>query len=119
MMWQWSRQDPRRHALIDRRPRSADDVAAWVQEVHESDRSGPCGPGQDAPRADLSTRSTRSTGFGPPTCGEIAANGALALTAPAGTLLGRQLEAQAESFEREGGFTDGLYRVRRSRRLEK
>ena len=31
-------------------------------------------------------------------------------------LLDRQLAAQAEAFEREGGFTERLYRKRRSRR---
>ena len=37
----WDRSDPRREALIARRPATADDVAAWVGETHEgSGQSG-------------------------------------------------------------------------------
>ncbi len=51
-----------------------------------------------------------------PTYPEIAANGALALITVACSLLDRQLAAQAGAFEREGGFTERLYRVRKSAR---
>ena len=47
---------------------------------------------------------------------EIAANAALALIAVACSLLDRQIAAQAAAFEREGGFTERLYRVRSARR---
>jgi four helix bundle suffix protein len=47
---------------------------------------------------------------------EIAANGALALIAVATSLLDRQLAAQAEAFEKEGGFTERLCRVRQQNR---
>jgi four helix bundle suffix protein len=33
-----------------------------------------------------------------------------------GALLGRQLAAQARAFERQGGFTERLYRKRQERR---
>jgi len=46
----------------------------------------------------------------------IAANAALTRIRVAGGLLDRQLASQAAAFEREGGFTERLYRVRRSRR---
>ena len=49
---------------------------------------------------------------------EIAANAALVLIAVAVTLLDRQLASQAESFEKEGGFTERLYRVRSQRRSQ-
>jgi four helix bundle suffix protein len=109
----WERSDPRRDALIARRPATAEDVARWVKEVHEggqggrSGRSGPSGP---------STESTPSTGATRATYPEIAANGALALIAVAVALLDRQLTAQAAAFEREGGFTERLYQQRQSRR---
>ncbi len=45
-----------------------------------------------------------------------AANGALALLNLCVYLVGRQLEAQAAAFEREGGFTERLYRLRSTRR---
>lgn len=106
----WSREDPRRQELIDRRCRTADDVARWVREVHERERGQP----HSAPSTP-STRSTRST---PSTAryAEIAANAALTLIAVAVGLLSRQLEAQARAFEQEGGFRERLYRLRQSRR---
>lgn len=47
---------------------------------------------------------------------ELVANGALSLLNLACHLLDRQLAAQAAAFEREGGFTERLYRWRRGRR---
>jgi four helix bundle suffix protein len=32
---------------------------------------------------------------------------------------GRQIEAQAKSFEEEGGFTERMYRIRQQRRKQK
>jgi four helix bundle suffix protein len=46
----------------------------------------------------------------------LAANGALSLLNLCIHLVDRQMEAQAEAFEREGGFTERLYRRRRQRR---
>ncbi|MEW6355007.1 MAG: four helix bundle suffix domain-containing protein [Planctomycetota bacterium] len=103
----WDRNDPRRVDLIARRLTTADAVARWAQEIHESGRSG-----QDGHRK-LSTSST------PSTYPEIAANAALALIAVAVALLDRQLAAQAAAFEREGGFTERLYRRRKNRRRDK
>ena len=40
----------------------------------------------------------------------------LALIAVACSLLDRQLAAQAAAFEKEGGFTERLYRVRQQQR---
>jgi four helix bundle suffix protein len=103
----WERSDLRRDALIARRPGSAEDVAAWVREVH--DNSGPGGQGGPGGASGPSTASTPSTGATYP---EIAANAALTLIAVAVVLLDRQLAAQAAAFENEGGFTERLYRVR-------
>ena len=47
---------------------------------------------------------------------ELVANAALSLLNLACYLLNRQVAAQAEAFEREGGFTERLYRVRSARR---
>lgn len=57
-----------------------------------------------------STSSIRST------YSEIAANAALAIIAVACSLLHRQIAAQSKSFEKEGGFTERMYRVRTARR---
>lgn len=89
----WNRDDPRRTELIARRPQTTDDVAAWVAGVRRV-------PPQDQA----------------PGSREIAANGALALITVAASLLDRQIAAQAAAFEREGGFTERLYRTRSRQR---
>lgn len=106
----WPREDPRRQDLIDRRCRSLEEVVAWVHEIH---RSGQGGPGGDKTSSTPSTESTSSTQS---TFPEIVANAALTLLAVACPLLDRQIEAQAAAFEKEGGFTERLYRVRSQKR---
>jgi len=49
----------------------------------------------------------------------LAANGALSLLNLCIFLLDRQLKAQADTFEREGGFTERLYRRRTARRAQR
>ncbi|HIJ65072.1 MAG TPA: four helix bundle protein [Candidatus Hydrogenedentes bacterium] len=110
----WERDDPRREDLIARRCGTADEVAAWVREIHESDgRHGLSG--QDR-RNGHSTKSTKSTVSTRSTYPEIAANAALTLIAVACSLLDRQLAAQAQAFEQDGGFTERLYRRRQEAR---
>lgn len=52
----------------------------------------------------------------PPPSSVFVANAALSLLNLCCYLLGRQLAAQAKAFEREGGFTERLYRVRSEKR---
>ena len=94
----WPKGDSRRSELITTRPANANEVARWVKKIYEN--------GQKA----ASTMSTRST------YPEIAANAALTLIAVAKGLLDRQLESQAEIFEKQGGFTERLYRIRHQKR---
>ncbi|MFO8090306.1 MAG: four helix bundle suffix domain-containing protein [Desulfatiglandaceae bacterium] len=99
---QWEREDPRRAALIKRRCATAGEVVQWVKKIHDGHS------GQHGHRGQ-STGSTKSTMSTYP---EIAANAALVLIAVACSLLDRQLAAQAEIFEKEGGFTERLYQRR-------
>lgn len=46
----------------------------------------------------------------------LVANAALSLLNLCCYLLDRQLAAQAQAFENEGGFTERLYRIRKQRR---
>lgn len=102
---QWAPDEPRRAALIGRRCATAEEVAAWVREIHG--RHGPSGrSGQSTP----SIKSTKST------YPELAANAALVLIAVACSLLDRQLASLAKSFTEEGGFTERLHRIRTQRR---
>ncbi len=111
---QWERANPLRQELIDRRCRTADEVAQWV--VVAAKRSGPGGPsgrgGQVNSAATLSPPSTLSTRVYP----ELSANAALVLLVVACSLLDRQVARLAANFEKEGGFTERLYRVRKRKR---
>lgn len=110
---QWSQEEPLRQELIDRRCKTADEVAGWVVEV--SRRGGPRGqhPGQRGQvNSTASTKSMLSTRTYP----ELSVNAALVLLAVACSLLDRQVARLAEDFEQEGGFTERLYRVRKRKR---
>lgn len=48
----------------------------------------------------------------------LAANGALSLLNLCVYLVGNQMQAQADAFEKEGGFTERLYRMRSARRQQ-
>jgi four helix bundle suffix protein len=110
---EWPRNDARRAALIDRRPKTADEVAEWAREIKESGLSGRDGQRGRA----LSTESTLSTSSA--SYPEIAANGSLALIAVACSLLDRQIVSLEKAFVGEGGFTERLYRVRTAARKGK
>lgn len=113
---QWERENPLRKALIDRRCQTADEVAGWVMEVAKE--SGHWRLGRREGRSfELSTVSTTpplSTRIYP----ELSANAALVLVAVACSLLDRQIKRLADDFEKEGGFTERLYRVRTAKRRE-
>lgn len=95
---QWPADEPLRQQLVDARAKTADDVAAWV-------------------RAKAATMSTLSTVSAPSAFyAEISANAALVLINVAWGLLGRQIQSLADDFEKQGGFTERLYRVRISKR---
>lgn len=98
----WPADDPRRQALVARRCGSADEVAAWVAKTAKRGRDGRGAP---------SMESIQSIVFP-----EISANAALVLIGVASALLERQVAAQAAAFERDGGFTERLYRTRQARR---
>jgi four helix bundle suffix protein len=104
---QWGPDDPRRAELIARRCASADEVAAWVGEVFQKEKNG---RGGEDEKPQSSTPSTLSTAAGP------AANAALVLIAVANSLLDRQIAAQAAAFEKDGGFTERLYKTRQRAR---
>jgi four helix bundle suffix protein len=109
----WEREDPRRKGLVARRCRTADEVAAWCKEVgRHHGLGGPSGRNGLDGQSTSSMMSTASTKPNRPTYPEIAANAALTLIAVACSLLDRQLAAQAAAFEKEGGFTERLYRTR-------
>lgn len=113
----WPEDDLRRRALVARRCKTADDVAVWVKETRDglNGRNRRNGPENTSGGVDSmfgqSMPSIRSMSYA-----EIAANAAHVLVGVACALLDRQIERLAVDFEREGGFTERLYRVRSGRR---
>lgn len=85
---QWPMTEPLRQELIDRRCKTADEVALWCKAVHERH------PAKIFP--------------------EIAANAGHVLCMVAISLLDRQLQSQGETFKKEGGFSERLYRTRKA-----
>ncbi len=108
-MKQWTKEDPRREALIQQRCQTADDVARWVKAIH-SHSGGHCGRNGHHGQSTRSTKSIESS------YSEIGANAVLVLIYVACSLLNRQLDAQAKAFEKEGGFTKRLYHRRTQNR---
>jgi four helix bundle suffix protein len=115
----WPEEDPRRRALVARRCRTAEEVAAWVKETREglNGRYGRNGlrntPGTVDSGVDRSMPSMGSMSYA-----EVAANAAHVVVGVACALLDRLIERLAADFEREGGFTERLYRVRSGRRAD-
>lgn len=110
---QWSPEDPRRQALVARRCATADAVAQWCREQH-----GPDGRHGHSGSVTPSMESMPSIPPKPPSYPELASNAALVLIGVACALLDRQIQAQAAAFEKEGGFTERLYRIRSQRRRQ-
>ena len=84
-------------------------VATHGRERLEQRSIGSHGPIRPPIQSTVSTQSTKSTASTYP---ELAANAALVLIAVACGLLDRQLASLAAAFERDGGFTERLHRVR-------
>lgn len=86
----WERTNPLRQELIDRRCVTADDVARWCKAANLRDKS------KAFP--------------------ELSANAAHALVSAAIGLLDRQIKSLSETFEKEGGFSERMHRVRSAAR---
>lgn len=99
-----------------RRCASLEAVQAWVaEEKANTDGQGQARTNKDkgGDRSSVPVREGPCSSLGSST---LVANAALSLLNLVCHLLDRQIAAQAESFEKEGGFTERLYRVRTARR---
>lgn len=109
----WDRENSLRQELIDKRCQKADELASWVVGVAKRDGLS----GQNGHSGQNSLMSTKSTGFIlSRNFPELSANAVLVLIIVANSLLDRQVERLARDFEKEGGFTERLYRVRTEKR---
>jgi four helix bundle suffix protein len=121
---QWSPEHPALMRFKARRCATLEEVRAWVEEERkrartstdphgrtrtDTDEHGPKSPPQlsvpvrEGPCASVSSA-------------QLVANAALSLLNLCCYFLDRQLAAQATAYDKEGGFTERLYRVRRGRR---
>lgn len=113
-------EDPALGRFKARRCKTVEEVAEWVREerrrgVREhgegrggTDEHGLARTGTDEDRKRRQALSSAA----------LAANGVLSLLNLCCYLLDRQLAAQAAAFEREGGFTERLYKRRQEKRRE-
>jgi four helix bundle suffix protein len=123
----WTKDEPLKKELVDKRFENADDVIRWIKEKsletgnRQNGRNGQSGQKNiDKPSIE-STKSIESTevaesSFKSQTVEAVAANSILVLISVACFLLDRQISRLAEDFEKEGGFTERLYRVRSAKR---
>lgn len=107
---QWEPNHPVLMRFKAKRCAKLEDVQSWVAEELRRARTNMNAQGQP-----IEAKVTVSVSVGP--CGSLltptlVANAALSLLNLVCYLLDRQLASQAAAFERDGGFTERLYRVR-------
>jgi four helix bundle suffix protein len=110
----WPPDHPALMRFKARRCTTVEEVRVWVEKEHGRSRTNRDRQGQTGSRG-----SSLPVGESPcPSVGSstLVANAALSLLNLCCHLLDRQLAAQAQAFETEGGFTERLYRVRQQRR---
>jgi len=115
---EWPPEHPALLRLKARRCATLEQVQAWVEEERERAKQGQARTNMDGHGRALTNG---SVGVGGSPCGSVSsaqlvANAALSLLNLDCYLLDRQLAAQADAFEKDGGFTERLYRVRSERR---
>ena len=112
----WPPNHPALMRFKARRCATLEEVRAWVEEERR---------GRTRTDTDKQRRGKTQKPFVPvrerpcesvPRSAELVANAALSLLNLACYFLDRQLAAQATAFEKEGGFTERLYRVRTQKR---
>jgi four helix bundle suffix protein len=104
----WPPDHPSLKRFKARRCATLEQVRAWVEEERKHARTNTDKQGRtQMPRGPVRGGLCQSV-----SSPQLVANAALSLLNLCCCLLDRQLEAQAEAFSKEGGFTERLYRVR-------
>jgi four helix bundle suffix protein len=136
----WAPNHPALVRFKAKRCSTVEEVRAWVDEerarTKNTDEHGHTRTNTDSGRgmetgrdSEVEPNSSSSVSVGgsssvsvgdgpcrPPSSSELVANAALSLLNLCCHFLDRQLTAQAAAFEKEGGFTERLYRTRTNRR---
>jgi len=123
-MEMWPPSHPALQRFKARRCSTLEAVRAWVEDerrLSQDGRQGETRTYTDCHRHGDINQSVvvRDNPFESITSAGLVANAALSLLNVCCYLLDRQLAAQAAAFEKEGGFTERLYRVRSARRRDR
>ena len=116
---QWPPEHPALMRFKARRCATLEQVRAWVEEERrgqtqtDTDKQGRGKTGKLSVAASVQVRERPCESV---SSAQLVANAALSLLNLACHLLDRQVEAQAAAFEKDGGFTERLYRVRSQNR---
>ncbi len=114
---QWLPQHPALIRFKARRCATLDQVRAWLEDERKRAKTNtdqhPRTPSAPAPVLSVAVRARPCPSV---PSSQFVANAALSLLNLCCYLLDRQLQTQAATFEKEGGFTERLYRVRSERR---
>ena len=111
---QWPPDHPALMRFKAKRCATVEEVRVWAEKEHGRSRTGTDEQGQGGTgTSSLTVRDRPCPSVGSST---LVANAALSLLSLCCHLLDRQLAAQAQAFETEGGFTERLYRIRQQKR---
>ena len=102
----WEPMDPRRKELSNARCTNADEVARWIKMLWEREQAERLAA-PEGPRTARTPLTVKDRAYA-----EISANAGQTLCKIAMHLLDKQVESQARTFEKEGGFSERLYKVR-------
>jgi four helix bundle suffix protein len=102
----WEPMDPRRKELSNARCKDPDEVARWIKAVWEREKEQRM-QAVEGPRTARTPRTVKDRAFA-----ELSANVGQTLCKIAMHLLDKQVDSQARAFEKEGGFSERLYKVR-------
>jgi four helix bundle suffix protein len=102
----WAPMDPRRKELSNARCKDPDEVARWIKALWEREKDQRMAA-PETPRTARTPRTVKDRAYA-----EISANVGQTLCRIAMHLLDKQVDSQARAFEKEGGFSERLYKVR-------
>jgi four helix bundle suffix protein len=103
----WEPMDPRRKELSNARCKNPDEVARWIKAVWEREKEQRM-QAVEGPRTARTPRTVKDRAYA-----EISANVGQTLCKIAIHLLDKQVDSQARAFEKDGGFSERLYKVRK------
>lgn len=102
----WAPMDPRRKELSNARCKNPDEAARWIKALWEREKEERIAA-PEGPRTARTPRTVKDKAFA-----EISANAGQTLCKIAIHLIDKQVESQARAFEKDGGFSERLYKVR-------